>query len=307
MNNKSILLLSLCLLGFASCSNKMEFKTADYVTFSSNKYTVKEDAGQIKIPVDIFSNRTIHTTVTYTVTKGDGFAVPGEDYTIDGTGVLNITNAKDEVSDSIVIKPVSKVGELQGNKTIEIVLNEVTEDGLYKGSTSTCTVKIIDIDGGVNLIVGNWTGTGLESNNNPASLDLTFDVVEEGDEALELYPTANLKILSGSKMLDPVGNTWTTGVDLYAYFDEETSELHIFPHQCFEGGNFGDPVGVAYAAIDVKATLQGTDTDVVFYVEDGVMTLSDDVYFALYAGADGTDYTGYVCGYIKAGAEVVKN
>ena len=308
MKNKSIfLILSLCFWGAVSCSQKMEYKSVNYVTFSNSRYSVKEDAGKIKIPVDIIADKAIHTTVTYTVTTGDKFAKPGEDYTIEGTGVLNITNAKGEVSDSIVIVPVSKVGELQGNKSIEIVLGEVTEDGLYKGSTSTCTVKIIDVDGGVNLIVGNWTGSDLESSKNPASIDWTFDVVEEGDEALKVYPTANLKILKGSKMTDPSGNAWTTGLDLYAYFDEESSELHIFPHQCFGGGNFGDDVGVLYVALDVRATLQGTDTDVVLYVEDGSMTLADDVYFALDSDADGIDFSGYTCGNIRAGGKIVKN
>ena len=117
MKNKSIfLILSLCFWGAVSCSQKMEYKSVNYVTFSNSRYSVKEDAGKIKIPVDIIADKAIHTTVTYTVTTGDKFAKPGEDYTIEGTGVLNITNAKGEVSDSIVIVPVSKVGELQGNK-----------------------------------------------------------------------------------------------------------------------------------------------------------------------------------------------
>ena len=164
MNKKSIIIfLSLAILGVTSCSQKMDFKTESFVSFSSKKYTVKEDAGEIKIPVSIFSDKTLSTTVTYTITSGEKFAKPGEDYTLEGTGVLNITNAEGEISDSIVIKPVAKVGEIQGNKNIEIVLGEVTEDGLYKGATSTCTVTIIDVDGGINLLVGNWTGSNLKT------------------------------------------------------------------------------------------------------------------------------------------------
>ena len=308
MNKKSIIIfMSLAILGVSSCSQKMDFKTASFVSFPSTKYTVKEDAGEIKIPVSIYSDKTLSTTVTYTITSGEKFAKPGEDYTLDGTGVLNITNAEGEVSDSIVIKPVAKVGEIQGNKKIEIVLGEVTEDGLYKGATSKCTITIIDIDGGVNLLVGNWTGSNLKTSKNPATIDWDIALVEDDDEGLKDFPKANVKVLTGSKLTDPVGNNWELQADLYGYFDDETSELHIYPHQCFAGGNFGDPVGIAYAALDVKATLQGTDTDIIFMVEEGSMTLSEGVILALYADPTGAKFTGYNCGEINAGAQLIKN
>lgn len=308
MNKKSIIIfLSLAILGVTSCSQKMDFKTESFVSFSSKKYTVKEDAGEIKIPVSIFSDKTLSTTVTYTITSGEKFAKPGEDYTLEGTGVLNITNAEGEISDSIVIKPVAKVGEIQGNKTIEIMLGEVTEDGLYKGATSTCTVTIIDIDGGINLLVGSWSGSNLKSSKNAASIEWDIALVEEDDEGLQDYPKANVKVLAGSKVTDPAGNNWDLQADLYGYFDDETSELHIYPHQCFAGGNFGDPVGVAYVALDVKATLTGTDTDIIFVVEEGLMTLSDGIHLAIYASPTGEKFTGYSCGEILAGAQLIKN
>lgn len=308
MNKKSIIIfLFLAILGVSSCSQKMDFKTASFVSFSSTKYTVKEDAGEIKIPVSVFSDKTLSTTVTYTLTSGEKFAKPSEDYTLEGTGVLNITNAKGEISDSIVIKPVAKVGEIQGNKTIEIVLGEVTEDGLYKGATSKCTVTIIDIDGGINLLVGSWSGSNLKSSKNDASIDWNIALVEDDDEGLKNFPKANVKVLAGSKVTDPVGNSWGLQADLYGYFDDETSELHIYPHQCFDGGNFGDPIGIAYAALDVKATLGGTDTDITFVVEEGLMTLSDGIFLALYADQSGSKFTGYTCGEILAGAQLIKN
>ena len=299
--------MSLAILGVSSCSQKMDFKTESFVSFPGTKYTVKEDAGEIKIPVSIYSDKTLSTTVTYTITSGEKFAKPGEDYTLEGTGVLNITNAEGEISDSIVIKPVAKVGEIQGNKTIEIVLGEVTEDGLYKGATSKCTITIIDIDGGINLLVGNWTGSNLKSSKNPAAIDWDIALVEDDDEGLEDFPKANVKVLAGSKITDPAGNNWELLADLYGYFDDETSELHIYPHQCFAGGNFGDPLGIAYVALDVKTTLQGTDTDIIFMVEEGSMTLSEGVYLAIYADETGAKFTGYTGGEIQAGAQLIKN
>ena len=65
--------------------------------------------------------------------------------------------------------------------------------------------------------------------------------------------------------------------------------------------------GIADAALDVKATLNGTDTDIIFVVEEGLMTLSDGITLALYSDQSGKKFTGYSCGEILAGAQLIKN
>ena len=62
-----------------------------------------------------------------------------------------------------------------------------------------------------------------------------------------------------------------------------------------------------YVALDVKATLGGTDTDIIFVVEEGLMTLSDGIILALYSDPSGAKFTGYTCGGIQAGAQLIKN
>lgn len=292
-------------LGLSSCSNKAEFHTADYVNFSNLTYTVKEDAGELKIPVTLHSGKTLSTTVTYTVASGDEYAVPGVDYTIEGDGVLTVSNEKGAVCDSIVIKPISQKGVLQGNKTIVLSIGQITADGVYKGAIDKCTVTIIDVDGGINLLAGSWTGTDIPTSKNAGSVSWQIALVSDGDSGLEDYPTANVKILAGAELKDAVGNDWEAQVDIYARYDDSDNTLHIFPQQVFDGGNFGDDLGVLYVALDTRATLQGGEEDVVFAVEEGVLTLQTQTYFALYNSS--LTWSGYSCGYYLAGAKIVKN
>lgn len=291
-------------LGLSSCSNKAEFHTADYVNFSNLTYTVKEDAGELKIPVSIHSGKTLSTTVTYTVASGGEYAVPGVDYTIEGDGVLTVSNETGAVCDSIVIKPIAQKGVLQGNKTIVLSIGQITADGVYKGAIDKCTVTIIDVDGGINLLAGSWTGTDISTSNKAGSVSWQIALISDGDSGLEDYPTANVKILAGAEINDAMGNDWSSQLDIYARYDDSDNTLHIFPQQIFDAGNFGEKLGVLYVALDTKATLQGGSEDVVFAVEDGVLTLQTETYFALY---DSSMTLKGTCGYYLAGAKIVKN
>lgn len=306
----SIRIISLLVLAasLVSCNNVAEYKHEAFVTLPNDKLTVKETASELKVPVNLYSQNPTRTTVTYTIsTEGEkNPAVAGEDkdYIIKGTqGVLNLSNVPGEVSDSIVIKPVSYPGEIQGNKSFVITLATVTDDGVSMGATSKCKVTIIDVDGGLNLLVGTWVGTNLASNGDAAELSFNIDQVEGNEEGLEDYKDANVKILAGSTAKDPSTNPWEIQVDLFAYYDDETNQLQIYPQQIFAGGNFGETYGVLYVAFDVAATLSGAPTPVCFSILESEMSLVDDTYFALYN--ESGSYIGN-CGKIKAGATLRK-
>lgn len=281
-------------------SPKTEFVTASFVAFSGSKYTVKESASEIKIPVNIYSENTVETTVTYQITGGN--AIVGKHYTMPNTsGVITISNDPAKC-DSIVICPIDSTGVLTKNKTIEITLGEITKEGIYLGNTNKCTVTIIDVDGGINLLVGNWTGADLATSNKPAAFDLSIETCEPTED----YPEANVKIPLGMNVTDAYTNSWTSQADIYAKFDEDASELIIFPYQVFDAGNFGDDIGILYVALDSEAAMRGTSEDpVVLSVNEGVLSFKANTYFALY-DEDGK-WPGYTCGYIKANAEIRKN
>lgn len=283
--------------GLVSCG-KAEFHTVDFVSFSNSRFTVKDDGSVLKVPVILLSDKSIQTTVTYTITPIN--AVAGEDYTLEtNTGVLTVSSDAKEKSDSIVIRTINKVGELQGNKKFSIVLNAVTADGIQLGATSTCTITIIDVDGGINLLMGDWLGSGLATSKNAADISWTLAEVSESDPGLEDFPEANIKIAAASKLKDPIGNEWSYQVDVYAFYNEDNSTLNIYPDQVFDAGNFGGDVGVLYIGM-----CNDTDTDVVLNVEEGILTFTTDVWMQLY-NEDGS-MSNYSCGKILSGGQIVK-
>lgn len=281
-------------------SAEAEFVSASFIGFSGTKYTVKENAAQVKIPVNLISDKTIETTVTYSITGGN--AIVGKHYTLpDASGVLRISNDPAKC-DSIVICPIDSTGVLTKNKTIEITLGEVTGSDIYLSNTTKCQVVIIDVDGGINLLVGNWTGSDLASSRNPAQMEFSIDTCDPTED----FPEANIVIPAGMNITDPIGNSWGSQVDLYGKFDDDTSELLIFPGQVFDAGNFGDDIGVLYVSMDVESTMRGTSEEpVVFSVNEGVLTIKQDFYFVLWS--EEMEWSGYTCGSIKANGEIRKN
>ena len=285
----------------ASASNVAEFKTEAFVAFSGAAYTVKENAGEIKIPVNLVSSTPMTTTVSYQITGGN--AVVNKHYTLPNTsGVLTVSTDPAKC-DSIVVCPIDSTGIFTSNKTLEFTLVSVTEEGIQLSNTTKCTLTIIDVDGGLNLMVGNWSGSGLKSNGSPASIEFELALCEEGES--EDFPDANVMIPKGGLAIkDPSGNDWKSQLDLFLYFDDNKSELQLYPGQVFDAGNFGEGVGVLYISLDLKTTLQGVDEQpVVFKVNEEVLTLADDVWCGLW---NDSGFSGYNCGCFLAEGEIRK-
>ena len=297
---KPLVLLTL-VAGLASCNNVAEFETESFVSFSGKAYSVKEDAGEIKIPVILTASSPMTTTVAYQITGGD--AIENKHFTMPNrTGVITVSNDPAQ-SDSIVVCPIDSTGIFTKNKTIQFTLQTVNAEGVYLGNTSTCQITIIDIDAGLNLLVGHWAGSDMPTSKNPGAIEFDLELCEEGES--EDFPNANVKMPKETLILnDPSGNTWGNQVDLFLFFDDSKSELQLYPGQIFDAGNFGDGIGVLYLSLDVKTTLQGVDEQpVVFKVNEEVLTLADDVYCALW---DDSGFSGRTCGAIFANGEIRK-
>lgn len=296
---KPLVLLTL-VAGLASCNNVAEFETAPFVSFSGKAYSVKEDAGEIKIPVILTASSPMKTKVTYQITGGD--AIEGKHYTMpDSLGVITVSTDPAQ-SDSIVVCPIDSTGVFTKNKTIQFTLQTVTEDGVYLGNTSSCQLTIIDVDGGLNLLVGHWAGSDMLTDGDPGAIEFDLELCEEGES--ESYPDANVKIPAGSfAVTDALGQNWKSQIPLYLFFDDQKSELQLYPGQMFASGNF-EGMGVLYISLDVKTTLQGVDSQpVIFKINDEVMTLADVVYCALW---DDSGFSGYACGTFLANGEIRK-
>ena len=297
---KPLTLLAL-VAGLASCNNVAEFQTEAFVAFSGTSFTVKENAGEIKIPVNLVSSNPLTTTVSYQITGGD--ALVDKHYTMPNTSGVITVSTDPAKCDSIVVCPIDSSGVFTKNKTIEFTIVSVTEKGVQLSNTDKCKLTIIDIDGGLNLLVGHWAGSDMSTNKNPGGIEFDLALCEEGES--EDFPNANVKIPAGGLTVnDSMGNGWESQLDLFLYFDDSKSELQLYPGQVFDAGNFGEGVGVLYISLDVKTTLQGVDEQpVVFKVNEEVLTLADDVWCALW---DDSGFTGYHCGYFLANGELRK-
>ena len=142
----------------------------------------------------------------------------------------------------------------------------------------------------------------MPTSKNPGAIEFDLELCEEGES--EDYPDANVKIPAGGfAVTDALGQNWESLVPLYLFFDDQKSELQLYPEQWFSGGNF-DGIGVLYISLDLKTTLQGVDEQpVVFKVNDEVMTLADDVVCGLW---NDTGFSGYNCGTFLANGEIRK-
>ena len=297
---KPLVLLTL-VAGLSSCNNVAEFETESFVSFSGKAYSVKEDAGEIKIPVILTASSPMKTKVTYQITGGD--AIENKHFTMPNrTGVITVSTDPAQ-SDSIVVCPIDSTGIFTKNKTIQFTLQTVNAEGVFLGNTSTCQITIIDVDAGLNLLVGHWAGSDMQTSKNPGAIEFDLELCEEGES--EDFPNANVKMPKETLILtDPMGNTWGNQVDLFLFFDDSKSELQLYPGQVFDAGNFGDGVGVLYISLDLKTTLQGVDEQpVIFKINDEVMTLADDVVCGLW---NDTGFSGYNCGTFLANGEIRK-
>ncbi len=276
---KSIALLAFA-AGLVSCNNVAKFETYAFVSFGGTKYNVREDAGTIKIPVNLVSDKELTTTVSYTITS-KSTAEEGKHYTMpNGSGVITVSTDPAKC-DSIVICPIDSTGVVTNNKTIQIRLQQVVEDNIYLSPTDSCKVTILDIDGGLFKMMGDWAGT-VTGYYGDLNLSWTVEECEEGESAA--FPDANLKISKGSVM--NLGDGLKTETDVYCHFDEEKSELQIYPAQLWMYDLTFSDGSVLSFSIDVKPTMDGTPTPITLAYNDGTLTFNEVVYYALWTKDD---------------------
>lgn len=291
-------------VSMAAC-NKAKFVEADFVTFTSARANVTEDAGILKVPVQLYGAD--ECIVTYTVT--DDTAKEGVNYEIvdrngkpDKTGVLTLSNIDKAVNDSIRIKITDLTGTATGNLAFSITLKDTAEDGIQIGSFNTCRCTIVDNDGGLAKLLGSYTGSGTDKDGK--NVDFTFDLEEynpAADPETE-YPKANCMLTNGV-MNFANGNNMDFEIPLYAFFDTNMSQLHVYGLQPFNAYNFGDPVGVCYVAWGMTATSMSqlmSKEDIIINAGEGTLELASQINLWLLDYNTG-EPNGYTAGSLAAG------
>jgi Calx-beta domain. len=236
----NILLTTACAAALFSCTHKYSFKTTSYVIVEQTTFSVKEDAGLVRIPVSAFNSEGLNGSVYFKV--NDGTAVQGTDFTIEpASGVLTFNgNSTEYIQVSVIEHP----GELTGALKFSIELTSVSGDITDLGGITAATVEIQDNDVVVDwdFVAGEWTATDDGS----SKYDIT--ITKESETTLKL------------KNIWDEGSTITGTIT----FDKASNSANIV----FEGGqvvytssSYG-PCGIygisGNSLIDCPATVTGS-------------------------------------------------
>lgn len=280
----------LLILGLCSCSKidggKAVFVTRNFACFDGARKNVREDVGKFQVPVNLHTSKevsgageTVTSTVTFKVT--DGTAKEGVDYKlITKSGTLLVSNDPAVEKTGIEFEVIPFIGIKTGSKKFTIELTSISSDKVDMGPTTTIVVTILDNEGGMSNLVGRWTGTSTDTDNDEASIN--FEVAEYEPKPDDKYPNANLMILTGATFTDPLGNNWTSGKPLYGEFNDDTYEMMIYKPQTFAGGNFGEKYGVMYVSLGASGK------GVIFTLGDDDLVLKSSLSFDLYKDEEGT-------------------
>lgn len=156
-----------------SCSDlnvTPEFEDSkSFAAFDVTSVTVDENAGTVSIPVTVASVDPKMVAVAYTTT--DGTAKKGVNYTLADESAVLAFDGKTRTM-NVVINIVDLAGEYTGDLSFTISL--VKPGNLELGASSTCTVKIADLDHPLASILGTYTGSGLENWDGDVEWNVTF-------------------------------------------------------------------------------------------------------------------------------------
>ena len=308
-NTVKFLALAGLSISLAAC-NKAKFVDEDFVSFGTNRVSVTEDVGILTIPVALYGAD--ECVVTYVVT--DETAKAGVNYEVvdrngkpNKSGVLTLSNSDKAVNDSIRVRITDLTGTDTGNLTFSIALKETSEDAIVVGAFNTCICTIVDNDGGLTKLLGSYAGTGTDTDG--AAVEFEFDL-EEYNPAADpetQYPKANCMLTNGKMLFTALGNNMTFAEPLYAYFDSNMAQLHVYGLQPFNRYNFGDPVGVCYVAWGNNATSMAqllSKEDIIINAGDGSLELAENMVLWLLDQTGAPN--GYNAGDLKAGYKWTK-
>lgn len=179
MKNIYLFISAIALL-LVSCDRKVEFKHETFATLNTVRYTVREDAGEFKIPVTIYNPT--GNDVQLIVNTIDSTAVVDVDYEIVSPANGVLTFSGDETQKDIVIK-LNHNKAFQKSKLFYLSIASTDENfGIGNLNTATCVIK--DAEHPLDMFIGEWKGTGI-SVFDGSSYPLTVNISE--DEADETY------------------------------------------------------------------------------------------------------------------------
>ncbi len=272
MKNIYLFISAIALL-LVSCDRKVEFKHDTFATLNTVRYTVREDAGEFKIPVTIYNPT--GSEVQLIVKTDDETAVQDVDYEIvtPANGVLTFSG--DESQKDVVIK-LNHNKAFQKSKTFYLSI-AATDENFTIGNLNTATCVIKDAEHPLDMFIGEWKGTAL-SVFDGTSYPLTVNISEdESDETytklkvdgLEPMQLSSVTPLSGVVNAEKTQLTISGGQQI-GYLDAYSSFFTFYPF------------AIAGENLNIGEVLTIT-------LKDGALSL-DSVYGCLFTYTDGNEY-----------------
>ena len=252
-----------------SCGRKVEFQHESFATLDAVKYTVREDAGEFKVPVSLYNPS--GAEVQLIVKTKDSTAVKDVDYEIVSPASGVLTFSGDDSEKDIVIK-------LNHNKAFQKSIASADGDyGIGNLNTATCVIK--DAEHPLDKFIGEWKGSAvsLDGTNYP----VTVTVAE--DEADETY--TKLKV-SG---VEPFTSSLSSVAPMSAVVNADKTQIAVPSGQqigYYEGyGSYFkfyafEPAGEAFNQLP-NLTMS--------YNQDGTLTVNE-LFGCLFTYTDGNTY-----------------
>lgn len=200
-----ILTFAAALSAAFSCSKLNETpvfeESRSFAAFDVTSVTVNENAGSVSIPITIASADPKTVALAYTAT--DGTAKAGVNYNFNDPSAVLMFDGKTRTM-NLVIDIVDLAGEYTGDLVFTVSL--VKPGNLELGASSTCTVKIADLDHPLASILGDYTAAGKENWDGDLTWTATF---EKDDNDVTVVWITNL-VNYGTKVYGNVSADMTT-------------------------------------------------------------------------------------------------
>lgn len=197
-----ILVAGTALVVMASCSRIATFTTYPFVVMEkTGTVSVKENVGQVVIPVTTYNFEGQTGTVTFKVEDITGHQ--GEAYTVEpASGVLNFSGNQ---SQNIVVNVIDRTGTYTGNDSFSISITGTTGD-LTMGNAYNIKCNIVDNDIPVDwaYVQGKWEAYDFGDSENKYEIEIK----KVDDTTIEL---TNLwdggETITGTISFDEANNT----------------------------------------------------------------------------------------------------
>ena len=253
---------------FASCELN-DFPTFDeadsFVAIDKTAIMVDETAGQVIIPVTIASIDPMKTAVTYEVV--DSTAKVNKHYKItDESGVLSFDGTTR--TQNIVVDIIDSTGVYTGDLVFTVNLLSGGKN-LNLGASSTCVVKISDLDHPLADILGEYTVTGEDFAKGKFSYTMTLTKDDTDINTVWIDYVCPLAIGNPMAVYATVSPDHKT---ISIPCGQQTKAGLIFVEYTYDNGHY---VGTS-GSVDMVSTTPG-----VFTTEQGIGMIEGN---SLYAG-----------------------